>query len=45
MLARLDSETKVIPCIDEVDETQGVAKWNQKAADALQKLNSEQSDG
>ena len=41
MLTRLASETKEIPCIYEVDETLGTYKWNQKAKDALQKLNSD----
>ena len=39
MLCRLAVETKSIPCIDEVDETLGTYKWNDKAAEALQKLN------
>ena len=39
MLCRLAAETKSIPCIDEVDETLGTYKWNDKAAEALQKLN------
>ena len=29
-----DAEIKEIPCMDEVDETQGTCKWN-KAKDAL----------
>ena len=39
MLSRLHGEIKDIPCVDEVDETLG--KWNQKASDALKKLNSD----
>ena len=41
MLSRLHGEIKDIPCIDEVDETRGKYKWNQKASDALKKLNSD----
>jgi hypothetical protein len=40
MLSRLVSETKEIPCIDEV-ETQGTFKWSEKATEALKKLNSD----
>ena len=39
MLFRLAAETKSIPCIDDVDETLGTYKWNDKAAEALRKLN------
>ena len=41
MLSRLHGEIKDIPCVDEVDETLGKYKWNQKASDALKKLNSD----
>ena len=39
MLCRLSAETVEIPCIDDVDETAGPRKWNQKAAEQLEKLN------
>ena len=39
MLSRLAAETKSIRYIDEVDETLGTYKWNDKAAEALRKLN------
>ena len=35
MLLKLKSETKELPCIDEVDETIGTYKWNQKALDKM----------
>ena len=39
MLSRLSAETIEIPYIDEVDETAGTRKWNQKAAEQLEQLN------
>ena len=39
MLSRLSAETIEIPCVDDVDETAGPRKWNQKAAEQLEKLN------
>ena len=33
------SEVHVIPCIDDVDETRSTAKWHQKAAKQLEKIN------
>jgi len=33
MLGRLSAKTIEIHCIDEVDETAGTRKWNQKAAE------------
>ena len=41
MLSKLDSEAKEIPCVDEVDETQGTFKWSEKAKESLKKLNSD----
>ena len=41
MLSRLDAEIKEIPCMDEVDETQGTCKWSRKAKDALEKMNTD----
>ena len=41
MLSRLDAEIKEIPCMDEVDETQGTCKWSKKAKDALEKINTD----
>ena len=35
MLSKLDSEAKEIPCVDEVDETQGTLKWSEKANKSL----------
>ena len=37
MLSKLDSEAKEIPCVDEVDETQGTFKWSEKAKESLKK--------
>jgi len=39
MLAQLTSEVHELLCIDEVDETSGMLKWNKKAAEQLEKLN------
>ena len=39
MLSRLKSETKELLCTDEVDETLGTYKCNQKAKEALDKMN------
>ena len=41
MLSKLDSEAKEIPCVNEVDETQGTFKWSEKAKESLKKLNSD----
>ena len=41
MLSRLHGEIRDILCTDEVDETLCKYKWNQKASDALKKLNSD----
>ena len=41
MLSRLRAETQEIPCTDEVNETVGTFKWTKKAAEELQKLNSD----
>ena len=41
MMARLDSDTKELPAIDEFDETQGTFKWNDKAKEAMEKLNTD----
>ena len=41
MLSRLQAETQEIPCIDEVNETIGTFKWTKKAAEEMQKLNSD----
>ena len=41
MRSKLDSEAKEIPCVDEVDETQGTFKWSEKAKESLKKLNSD----
>jgi len=41
MLAQLTSEVHELLCIDEVDETSGMLKWNKKAAEQLEKLNSD----
>ena len=41
MLSRVKAETKEIPCIDEVDETTGKFKWNQKAKDEMKKFNTD----
>ena len=35
------TKTKEIPCVDEVNETQGTFKWSDKAKDALKKMNSD----
>jgi len=39
MLAQLTSEAHELLCIDEVDDTSGMLKWNKKAAVQLEKLN------
>ena len=39
MLGLLDSEVHVIPCSDVVDETKSTAKWHERAAKRLEKLN------
>lgn len=39
MLSLLESEKHVISCTDEVDETTSTAKWHDKAAKQLEKLN------
>ena len=44
MLGLLDSEVHTIPCTDEVDETRSTAKWHNKAAQALEKLNKDSSN-
>ena len=41
MLSKLGSEPKEIPCVDEVDETQGTFKWSEKAKESLKKINSD----
>ena len=41
MLASLDSKVHELACTDEVDETGGSRRWNKKAADHLEKLNSD----
>ena len=41
MLASLDSKVHELACADEVDETGGTRQWNKKAADHLEKLNSD----
>ena len=41
MLSRLQAETQEIPCTDEVNETVGTFKWTKKAAEEMQKLNSD----
>ena len=41
MLSKLGTKTKEIPCVDEVDETQGTFKWSDKAKEALKKMNSD----
>ena len=44
MLGLLDSEVHIIACTDEMDETKSTAKWNQKTAKALEKLNKDSSN-
>ena len=39
MLSLLETKMHVIPCIDEIDETKSTAKWQEKAAQQLEKLN------
>ena len=39
MLGRLASDLRVIVCKDDIDETKGTYKWNQKATEQLEKLN------
>ena len=39
MLNLLKTEKHVITCIDEVDGTKSTAKWQEKAAKQLEKLN------
>ena len=41
MLASLDSKVHELACVDEVDESGGPRRWNKKAADHLEKLNSD----
>jgi hypothetical protein len=41
MLQKLSSEVHVLACTDEVDETASTRKWNNKAAEQLEKLNSD----
>ena len=41
MLGKLQSQVHVIPCIDDVDETRSTAKWHQKAAKQLEKMNND----
>ena len=41
MLSRLQAETQEIPCTDDVNETVGTFKWTKKAAEEMQKLNSD----
>ena len=41
MLSYLPSEVHELVCTDEVDETAGTHKWNKKAAEQLEKLNSD----
>ena len=42
MLSKLGTkEPKEIPCVDEVDETQGTFKWSDKSKEALKKMNSD----
>ena len=41
MLASLDSKLLELACVDEVDESGGTRRWNKKAADHLEKLNSD----
>ena len=41
MLSRVQAETQEIPCTDEVNETVGTFKWTKKAAEEMQKLNSD----
>ena len=44
MLRNLESEVHVKPCTDDVDETRTTAKWHQKAAKQLEKLNQDWLD-
>ena len=39
MLNHLKTENHVISCTDEIDETKSTAKWHEKAAKQLEKLN------
>ena len=39
MLNHLETEKHVISCTDEIDETKSTAKWHEKAAKQLEKLN------
>ena len=39
MLNHLETEKRVISCTDEIDETKSTAKWHEKAAKQLEKLN------
>ena len=39
MLNHLETEKCVISCTDEIDETKSTAKWHEKAAKHLEKLN------
>ena len=39
MLSHLETKMHVIPCIHEIDETKSTAKWQEKAAQQLEKLN------
>ena len=39
MLSLLETKMHVILCIDEIDETKSTAKWQEKAAQQLDKLN------
>ena len=41
MLSRLSSQVHQLLCTDEVDETCSTRKWNQKAAEQLDKLNND----
>ena len=41
MLASLDSKVHELACVDDVDESGGTRRWNKKAADHLEKLNSD----
>ena len=41
MLASLHSKVYELACVDEVDESGGTRRWNTKAADHLEKLNSD----
>ncbi len=41
LLKHLNAEVRVLVCTNEVDETASTRKWNQKAAEHLEKLNND----